>query len=329
MKTKAFRIVSILMLVLLILAIVPLIGGAIAKSNLTKQYPAPGQLVDVGGYKMHINCTGQGSPTVILASGMGDFSVSWAYVQPEIAKYTRVCSYDRAGFGWSEPSPNPRIASTMVEELHTLLVNAGVEEPYVMVGHSMGGMLVRVYANNYPDEVVGMVLVDSLHEERPVRLPEIAKANEEMNGQFRMLDLLSSTGIMALAPHSIPNRGFPDDAYAHYRAILATTSFFETAIAESNAIEESCAEVRALRITSLGDMPLIVLSEGHEDTTPLFSDAENQKIWKELQIEQTELTALSSDSKQIIAEQSGHFIQLDQPDLVIEAIREMLDAIRK
>jgi pimeloyl-ACP methyl ester carboxylesterase len=329
MKTKIRRIFSILMLVILILVIVTLTAGAIAKSNLAKQYPAPGQLVDVGGYKMHIHCTGQGSPTVILASGMSDFSVSWAYVQPEVAKYTRVCSYDRAGMGWSEPSPYPRTVSAMVEELHTLLANAGVEGPYVMVGHSMGGMLARVYAHNYPDEVIGMALVDSLHEERPVRLPEIAKANDEMIGQFRMFDLLSSTGIMALAPQSIPNRGFPDDAYAQYRAILATTSFFETAIAESNAIEESCADVRALRITSFGDMPLIVLSEGHEDTGTLFSDAENQKIWKELQIEQTELTALSSNSKHIIAEQSGPFIQLDQPELVIDAIRELLDAIQK
>lgn len=99
MKTKAFRIISIFMLVVVILTIGTGIAGAVAKSNLAKKYPAPGQLVDVGGYKMHINCTGQGGPTIIFASGMSDFSVSWAYVQPEIAKYTRVCSYDRAGMG--------------------------------------------------------------------------------------------------------------------------------------------------------------------------------------------------------------------------------------
>ncbi len=329
MKTKAFRIISILTLVVLILAIVTVIGGAIAKANLAKQYPAPGQLVDVSGYKMHIHCTGQGSPTVILEAGMGNYSLFWAYVQPEVAKYTRVCSYDRAGYGWSELGPHPRTASAEVEELHTLLVNANIQGPYVLVGHSLGGMLVRVYAHTYPDEMVGMVLVDSYHEERPIRLPVLAKANQEAVGQFRMFDLLSSIGLMALAPQTIPNPGLPDEAYAQLQAITATTGYFEMFLAELNTVEESSAEVRALNLTSLGNMPLIVLSAGHGDAIVSLSDAENQQIWKELQVEQSELVALSSDSKQIIAEQSGHFIQLDQPDLVIEAIREMMDAIRK
>lgn len=329
MKTKIRRIISTLMLVTLVLALVTLIAGAIAKANLAKQYPAPGQLVDVGGYKMHINCTGQGSPTVILEAGMGDYSLTWAIVQPEVARSTRVCSYDRAGYGWSEPSPHPRTANVEAEELHTLLVNANIQGPYVLVGHSLGGMLVRVYAHNYPDEVVGMVLVDSFHEERPVRLPELAKANQEAVGQFRMFALLSSTGMMALVPQTISNPGLPDEAYAQLQAITATTGIFERFLAEMNAVEESSAEVRALRITRLGDMPLIVLSAGYGDAIPSLSDAENQKIWKELQVEQSELAALSSHSKQIIAEQSGHFIQLDQPNLVIDAIREIVDAIRK
>src|SRR3989337_877218 len=157
MKAKAFRIISILLLVVLLLALGTAIAGAIAKSNLAKQYPAPGQLVDVGGYKMHINCTGQGSPTVILAAGSLEYSLFLALVQPDVARFTRVCSYDRAGYGWSEPSPHPRTANTMVEELHTLLVNAKVEGPYVLVGHSLGGMHMRVVAHNYPDEVVGLI----------------------------------------------------------------------------------------------------------------------------------------------------------------------------
>src|SRR3972149_4273654 len=134
MKTKVVRIISILMLVVLILALGTLIAGAIAKANLAKLYPAPGQLVDVGGYELHINCTGQGSPTVTLAAGSLEYSLFWALVQPEVARFTRVCSYDRAGYGWSEPRPHPRTANTMVEELHTLLVNANVKGPYVLVG---------------------------------------------------------------------------------------------------------------------------------------------------------------------------------------------------
>jgi len=329
MKTKAVRIITISMLVVLILVLVTGIAGAIAKSNLAKQYPAPGQLVDVGGYKLHINCTGQGSPTVILEAGTGDYSVIWASVQPEVSKTNRVCSYDRAGYGWSEPSPLPRTANGEVEELHALLINANIQGPYVLVGHSLGGMLVRMYAYNYPNEVLGMVLVDSFHEERPIRNPELAKLNQNISVQFRTLALLSSAGIMALAPQSIPNRGLPDDAYAQYQAISATTGYFKMFIAEIFALPESAAETRALRITSFGNMPLIVISPGHWDAVASFSDAENQQLRTEFQIQQSELVALSSVSKQIIAEQSGHYIQLQQPDLVIAAILEMVDALRK
>jgi len=329
MKIKIRRIFSILLLVVLILSLVTLTAGAIAKSNLAKQYPAPGQLVDVGGYKMHINCTGQGSPTVILEAGMGYYSLFWANVQPEVARFTRVCSYDRAGYGWSELGPHPRTANAEMEELHTLLVNANVQGPYVLVGHSLGGMLVRVYAHNYSGEVVGMVLVDSYHEERPIRNPELTKLNQDAAGQFRIFALLSSTGIMALAPHTIPNPGLPDDAYEQLQAITATTGYFEMFLAESNAVEESSAEVRALKITRFGNMPLIVLSAGRQETIASLSAAENQHLWEEMQSQQSELAALSSDSKQIIAEQSGHFIQLDQPELVIDAIRQMIEANRK
>jgi pimeloyl-ACP methyl ester carboxylesterase len=155
------------------------------------------------------------------------------------------------------------------------------------------------------------------------------KGNQDAIGQYRMLALLNSTGIMALAPQSIPSMGLRDDAYAQWQAIMATTEYFETSIAEINAMSESCADVRALSITSFGDMPLIVLSAGREEAIPSLSDAENQQLWKEFQIERSEFAALSSKSKQIIAERSGHFIQREQPDLVIDAIQEILDAFRK
>jgi pimeloyl-ACP methyl ester carboxylesterase len=329
MKTKIFRIISIMMLIALILALGTLVVGAVAKSNLAKQNPAPGQIVDVGGFKMHINCLGQGSPTVILAAGTADFSTTWAYVQPEIAKLTRVCSYDRAGLGWSEPSPYPRTVNTTVEELHALLVNAGVQGPYVLVGHSLGGMHMRVYAYKYSQEVVGLIQVDSLHEDQPVYDSEYTKVNQDESKQFHMFSLLSSTGIMALAPQSIPNLGLPKDAYAQWQASLATSDYFKTTLAEINAQEDNCAEVRALKITSFGNMPLIVLSAGQPDTVISLSDAGNQQRWEVWQALQPALAALSSEGKQIIAEQSSHMIQLIQPDLVIESIQEMVDAIKK
>jgi pimeloyl-ACP methyl ester carboxylesterase len=330
MKSKFFRTVTIVFSIFLLLVIGILAAGAIAKTNLAKQYPAPGQMVDVGGYQMHINCIGQGSPTVILEAGWSDFSLLWAYVQPEVANFTRVCSYDRAGYGWSEPSPHPRTAITMVEELHMLLVNANIKGPYVLVGHSMGGVLVRVFADTYPEDVLGMVLVDSVHEDIFIDYPEAAvEAIEDAMGQFRMLGFLNASGILAFMPQNIPNRGLPDNSFANYQAILATTNYFQTSIAEWNSEEVSYSEVRSLQITNFGDLPLIVLSRGLQEPNPLISEIDNQKMWEVMQEWQSELVGLSSQGKQVIAEQSGHNIQLDQPDLVIEAIREILHVIRE
>lgn len=329
MKKKLFRISSIIMLVILVLVLVTLTAGAIAKSNLAKQHPAPGQLVDVGGYKLHIHCMGEGSPTVILESGWVESSSTWIYIQPEVAKTTRVCSYDRAGYGWSDPSPNPRTASWRVDELHTLLVNANVQGPYVLVGHSLGGMLVRVYTHNYPDEVVGMVLVDSMHEEQYERLPGAKSSILDSVQQFRMLGVLSSTGFMALAPQMIPNQGFPDEVFAQYKVAWATTGHLSAAAAEMNAMLESTVEVRALQITSFGNLPLSVLTAGVYHPNPAQSDAENQQYRDEWQAMQSELAALSSTSKQTITEKSDHNIQYHQPDLVIDAILEMVEMLRK
>jgi pimeloyl-ACP methyl ester carboxylesterase len=330
MKTKVVRIISIVVLVVLILALGTLIAGAIAKANLAKKYPAPGQLVDVGGYKMHINCTGQGSPTVILAAGTADFSTTWAYVQPEIAKLTRVCAYDRAGLGWSEPSPLPRTAGNTVTELHTLLFNAKIPAPYVLVGHSLGGLHMRLYAHNYPDEVAGLILVDALHEDQPILDPVYTKANQADVKPFRMFALLNSAGIMALAPQSIPNQGLPDAAYAQYQASLATTSFFKTTLAEIDAQAANCAEVRGLKNRSFGSLPLIVLSRGRAGSgSASLSAAENQQSWDVWKALQPKLAAFSSAGKQIVVEQSGHMIPLEQPGSVIAAIREMVVALGK
>ena len=329
MKKKLIRISSIVILVILVLALVTLAAGAFAKSNLAKQHPAPGQLVDAGGYKLHINCTGEGNPTVILEAGFGESSSSWLFIQPEVAKTTRVCSYDRAGYGWSDPSPHPRTASWRVDELHTLLVNANVQGPYVLVGHSLGGMLARVYTHNYSDEVAGLVLVDSMHEEQYERLPGAKNSIPDAVQQFRMLGVLSSTGIMALAPQAIPNQGFPEEVFAQYKVAWATTGHLTAAAAEINAMLESTVEVCALQITSFGDLPLSVLTAGVYHPNPAQSEAVNQQNREEWQAMQSELAALSSMSKQTIAEQSGHQIQFDQPDLVIDAILEMVDALRK
>jgi pimeloyl-ACP methyl ester carboxylesterase len=139
-------------------------AAALAQTNSTPPFPAPGRLVDVGGWRLHLNCTGQAGgsqPTVILEAGIGDFSVEWSLVQPGVAKYARVCSYDRAGDGWSDLGPYPRTMHQLVYELHTLLDKGGVHQPFVLVGHSYGGWLVRLYAYTYPSEISGIVLIDA------------------------------------------------------------------------------------------------------------------------------------------------------------------------
>src|SRR5262249_28852565 len=150
---------------------------AIATQSDKRDYPPPGQLLDVGGYRLHLYCVGQGSPTVIFEAAADMMSVDWSWIQPEIAKKTRACAYDRAGMGWSDPGPEPRDANQVSTELHTLLTHAGIAGPYVLVGHSAGGLYVRVYAAHYPEEVVGMVLVDPGHPDMPTRIPEMQAHN--------------------------------------------------------------------------------------------------------------------------------------------------------
>src|SRR5688572_13465273 len=147
---------------LLGLMLVGYIYEHIAEAADAKAYPPPGQLVDVGGYRLHINCTGTGSPTVVIDAGQGDWSTSWGSVQQEVAKTTRVCTYDRAGMGWSDSGPLPRDATHFARELHTLLQKANIPGPYVMVGHSLGGAAVQVFVGEYASEVSGVVLIDSM-----------------------------------------------------------------------------------------------------------------------------------------------------------------------
>src|SRR5688572_145377 len=148
-------------------------GVAQTGSTVMKPPPPPGKLVDVGGWRLHLNCTGssKGSrPTVVLESGAGDFSFDWSLVQPGISRFTRVCSYDRAGNAWSDLGPRPRTMKQIAYELHTALMKTGSKGPYVLVGQSFGGLLMRTFAAQYRKEVAGMVLVDSTHEDTTLNL---------------------------------------------------------------------------------------------------------------------------------------------------------------
>jgi pimeloyl-ACP methyl ester carboxylesterase len=276
----------------------------------------PGKLVDIGGYKMHINCTGQGTPTVILDSGLGDSYISWHKVQPQIAQFVRVCSYDRAGLGYSDSSPRPRTSKDSTEELHTLLHNAGISAPSVLVGHSMGGFDVRLYASLFRSEVAGMVLVDSSHPEQQRRFPP---ALNDMDATWlREQEFLEFT-----MPFGIPRLlGFCGND-AEVRAAECNFHSTREAVAELKAISESAAQTAATG--PLDDLPLAVLSHDPDKPQPDLPDDLVKPVNDAWQQMQEELSHLSTRGTRLVAKNSGHYIQLDRPDLVIEAVRGVVE----
>lgn len=301
-----------------------------------EQFPAPGQRVDIGGYNLHILCQGEGSPTVVVDAGNGDFSLGWSLVQPEVAQFTRICTYDRAGYGWSDPGPGPRTARQIANELHALLVNAEVEGPYVLVGHSLGGYDVRMYANLYPEEVVGVVLVDAGHEEQLTRLPpEYIQIIQQQNSYFSVMGLMARFGILRMLGKSAAEQALPPhigqlpvDVQDIYVTMMSHPSYFDATLGELRGLEETCNQVG--EIGDLGDLPLVVLTaENSIDAETLqsiglppdFLVEQIQTIWLALQ---GELASLSTNSTHLVAEGSGHGIHLDRPDLVVNAIQQVL-----
>src|SRR4051794_38164306 len=190
-----------------------------------RAFPPPGQLVDVGGHRLHVYVQGatSGSPTVILEGGAGLGSVTWGWVQPRIAETTRVVSYDRAGVGWSDRGPEPRDGLQIARELHAALQAAGIEGPHVLVGHSFGGLYVRMFADLYPDEVVGLVLVDPTHPDQTVRSPREARGMATTVRTMGAFDAVSHIGVLRLAnPAAMFMPGLPKAQAAALQSYAAT-----------------------------------------------------------------------------------------------------------
>ena len=171
-----------LLILLIILVAFGLIREAILRKNYSSEYPAPGETITIGDHDIHLNCFGEGSPTVVFEADLDQYgSLSWDPVQKEVSKLTRACSYDRAGILWSEPRPRPRDGETIAAELKTLLKNAGEEGPYLLVGHGFGGAYLRIFAGINPEDVAGMVLVESSHPDMLIRFEEITGTPQELS----------------------------------------------------------------------------------------------------------------------------------------------------
>ncbi|HET9913887.1 MAG TPA: alpha/beta hydrolase [Anaerolineales bacterium] len=304
------------MAALLGLMLVGYIYEPIAEAADAKAYPPPGQLVDVGGYRLHINCTGTGSPTVVIEAGWGDWSTSWGgYVQPEVAKTTRVCTYDRAGMGWSEAGPLPRDATQFAKELHALLQAANVPGPYVMVGHSLGGFPVRVFVHDYAAEIAGVVLIESMNPKQFTQSQiEIRSQSDTQSQPFSFQAALARFGVIRLLvklPGIAPS--VPANEEAYYPLYIRPQSF-QTTTNESQGMPAAGAQAAAVK--SFGDLPLIVLT----------AKLNNTPAWQEWQ---TELLQLSSNSQQLFAENSGHNIQVEEPNAAVAAIVQMVGQVRQ
>jgi pimeloyl-ACP methyl ester carboxylesterase len=279
------------------------------------RYPQAGRLIDVGGHHLHLHCVGSGGPTVIMEGGGGGNILHWMTVQPGIALSTRICTYDRAGMGWSEPGPLPRTPGRIVAELHTLLVNAAVPGPYVLVGHSIGAKYMRLYADRYPLDVAGMVLVDPRHEDVDAALSPALRADDLANAQThqRTTWVLGRLGIMRLmAP------GSPDVPFATRRMVDVVASRPQALATQLDEYAHQADADAALRAAApLGPLRLIVIS------SELV--AERDPI---LQASMRTQAALSTDSRLVIAVGSGHAVQLDRPDVVIDNVVRVAEAAR-
>ena len=296
--------------VLLGLALVGYIYEPFAEAADAKAYPLPGQLVDVGGYRLHIHCIGTGSPTVVIVAGLGDWSTSWeGVVQPEVAKTTRVCTYDRPGLGWSDASSSPSDVAQFAKELHTLLQNANVPGPYVMVGHSLGGLIVRVFAHDFASEVAGVVLIDSMN---PRQITETLSSRLALLSSAEAA--LARVGVARLIVKlPVIASSVPPGEEAYYPLYIRPQSF-QAAGKEYKELPASRAQAAA--VTSFGDLPLIVLTARRNDNPG----------WPEWQ---AELPQLSSNSQQLFAENSGHTIQFDEPEAAVAAILRMVALVRQ
>jgi pimeloyl-ACP methyl ester carboxylesterase len=321
------RWLSIVALSLSVLVIALALAGACYQAIQTRldvrAHPEQGRLVDVGGYRLMLNCIGVGKPTVVLEAGWGDVSVEWRSVQPEIAKFARVCSYDRAGYGGSDPGPMPRNSLQIAKELHELLKNGGEMPPYVLVGSSFGGYNVRVFNGLYPDEVAAIVLADATQEDQYELLPKAWNAisaaqlqHSERLARYAFLVVDLGLGRLMLRAQGGENNG----AY-----LILQRKYLRARLSELEQIRVSAEQARAA--DHIADKPLVVLTAA-KNTDSILSSGLSQQDFEEFQRIwvgnlQMRLARLSTHGRRIMVSGSGHDVPSDRPDSIVNAVREV------
>ena len=314
------------------LAVIGAAHQALATAKDRRRYAPPGRMADAGGHKLHLNVMGEDKrgPTIDLETGGQSTSPQWARIQPGIADFARVVSYDRAGLGWSEPGPKPRDARAIARELHAALESAGMPGPYVLVGASLGGPYALVFTGMYPEQAAGVVLVDSVHPDQLERLPaQVVYAIRALTMVNRVMPLLARLGI--LRPFDVTKvllaglpAGLPPEAGAQMRAFSAWPGHWAAVHDEVSVWNETMSQVReAMSARGLGERPLVVLTA---PDTPGFEVMRDP--WLEMQ---EELAALSSNSRHRVIEGAGHMSLVTDPEHtreVVGAVREVVEVVR-
>ncbi|HTH53792.1 MAG TPA: alpha/beta hydrolase [Edaphobacter sp.] len=325
LRRIAEQIGLLLVMLLVVAAAASSLFNTVASHRFWAMHPPPGEIVEVNGHRMHIDCMGQGSPTVVLDSGWGNDSQVWRELQPQLAETTRVCSYDRAGYGWSDALPAPRDADHIASELHELLKKAQVTGPIVLMGHSIAGLYMRDYATRYPEDVAGMVLIDvstPLQDENPVM---------KDGGSSRLRPLMFRAALILGIPRwlgmctKIP-KGYETFAGRYMGEDLCRIHYMDID-RELDSFNQSGHET--VHTGPYGALPILIFSHdpaqvfsGH---TPSAEQVSEQRAWSEMQ---EDLKRLSTRSRRIIAKGSSHNVHRDRSQLVVKEVRIFLDQIR-
>ncbi len=308
----------------------------------TRRFPPPGRRVDIGGYRLHLIGSGQGSPTVVFESALGATCLTWSLVQSEVARLTTTVSYDRAGCGWSDQGPMPRSVEQILQELRLLLRRSSLEPPYLLVGHSYGGLTVRLFAHRYPDEVAGALLLDPADPEQWLNLKGEDRA-KIVNGArlsrrgvwlarfglARLVVSLGSAGAQSPArglasflsegvPRAVqdrllsPMQRLPQEARDVLKWFWTRPAYFQALASQIEWVSQSAQQVRLSPLPP--ELPLTVISAPNSD--PQWMPG------------QEKTAALSSRGKHLVARDSSHWIPLDRPDLVVETLCQMVEEAR-
>lgn len=320
----------------LIFCVVLIVSGFayefIASQRGLKQYPPPGKMVDVGEHSLHLQKYENDGPTIVLETGNGASSLFWEDLPTTLSAYGTVVAYDRGGYAWSEEPKTERSGENIVRELHTALKKSELEGPYILVGHSLGGMYVRLFAELFPEDVAGLVLLDARPENYSKKTnPILEEAGLDpllLNSPPKeMMVFMEQTGVLRLMGDEL----FQDTPEERRHQVINVDSQSKYYVAKQEELEHLSDLEGKLQNQSLGSLPITIVTRGiPTDATAFGVPAEHNDFMEdEWQEQQLELKELSSNVNFVIAEQSGHNISKDQPDIVEEAVAELLERIEK